>query len=56
MISSWNILNALVKEVVCTRFEVQGNFTLDVISLEAGLYFLKLEVNGIQFVKHLLID
>jgi hypothetical protein len=55
-ISSWKVLDAVGKEVLSTKYKVQCNFTIDVSSLDTGLYFLELEVDGIQFVKHLLID
>ena len=56
-IDSWKLLDAIGREVASSKYLVSGrNLLLDVTPFDAGLYFLEMELNGIQVVKQLVID
>jgi len=56
-ISSWKLLDALGKEVASSKYmESSTNLIIDVSSFDAGLYFLEVEVEGVQVVKQLVIE
>jgi len=56
-ISLWKVLDAVGKEVASSKYLVSSrNLVLDVSSFDAGLYFLEMEVNGIQVIKQLVIE
>ena len=56
-ISSWKILNAIGKEVASSKCLVSSRHLVpDVSSFDTGLYFLEMEVNGIQVIKQLVIE
>jgi len=56
-VSLWKVLDAVGKEVASSKYLVSSrNLVLDVSSFDAGLYFLEMEVNGIQVIKQLVIE
>ena len=54
-IASWKLIDALGKEVKSSKLKVESSFTLGVSGLDAGLYFLELEVGGAMVVKQVLV-
>jgi len=57
VIDSGKVLDGLGKEVASSKYLVSSrNLVLDVSSLDTGLYFLEIEVNGIQVIKQLVIE
>jgi len=56
-ISLWKVLDAVGKEVASSKYLVSSkNLVLDVSSLDAGLYFLELELDGEKVVKQLIVE
>ena len=56
-ISLWKVLDAVGKEVASSKYMVSSrNLVLDVSSLDTGLYFLELEVDGEKVVKQLMVE
>jgi hypothetical protein len=55
-IKSWKLIDALGKEVKSLKLKVQNSFTLDVSSIDTGLYFLELELEGVKVVKQIVIE
>jgi hypothetical protein len=56
-IDSWKLLDVLGKEVASSKYlESSKNLVLDVSSFDAGLYFLEMELDGIQVIKQLMIE
>jgi len=56
-INSWNLLDAVGREVASSKNMVSSkNLVLDVSGFDAGLYFLEMEVDGIQVIKQLVIE
>ena len=56
-ISLWKVLDSVGKEVASSKYLVSSkNLVLDVSSLDAGLYFLEIEVDGEKVVKQLMVE
>lgn len=55
-VSTWKLLDVKGQEVKSSKLKVERSFTLDISSLDAGLYFLQMEVNGELVINQLIID
>ena len=56
-IDSWKVLDVLGKKVASSKYlESSTNLIIDVSSFDAGLYFLEMELDGIQVIKQLMIE
>jgi len=57
VIDSWKVLDVLGKKVASSKYlESSTNLIIDVSSFDAGLYFLEMELDGIQVIKQLMIE
>jgi len=56
-INSWMLLDAIGREVASSKYLVSSrNLVLDISSLDVGLYFLEMELDGVQVIKQLMIE
>jgi len=55
-ISSWNLIDVLGQNVLITKYKVEDDLKLDVSNLDAGIYFLQLEIEGHSTMKQIIVE